>query len=138
MKSLLLALAVAVVTARQAGVLPVGVPGSTFENATADSPRAWAWLAGWTAPVAAAGVTFSGTVSGNDQGFLKGAMVSIEGPVKKEATTDADGRFSIVGVEAGKYQVQVMADGYLPVNQPMQVGTASVSVDILLLKLAGL
>jgi hypothetical protein len=87
---------------------------------------------------AAAGVTFSGTVSGNDQGFLKGALVSIDGPVKKEATTDADGRFSIVGVEPGKYEVRVMADGYLPVNQPMQVGTASVSVDILLLKLAGL
>ena len=86
----------------------------------------------------AAGVTFSGTVSGNDQGFLKGAHVAIDGPVKKDATTDADGRFSIVGVEPGKYQVRVMADGYLPVDQPMQVGTASVSVDILLLKLAGL
>lgn len=135
MKTLLLALSLAVMTVGQAEVLPSWVP-----------PLAGAWgeqswvpaSAGTSLAVAEAGVTFSGTVSGNDQGFLKGARVSIDGPVKKETTTDADGRFSIVGVEAGKYQVQVMAEGYLPVNQPMQVGTASVSVDILLLKLAGL
>lgn len=95
------------------------------------------WGPASAGPVAA-GVTFSGTVSGNDQGFLKGARVAIDGPVKKDATTDADGRFSIVDVAPGKYQVRVVADGYLPVDQPMQVGTASVSVDILLLKLAGL
>lgn len=105
---------------------------------TVSSPSWGPASAGPSAVAPEAGVTFSGTVSGNDQGFLKGALVSIKGPVVKETTTDADGRFSMTGVEKGQYTVQVMADGYLPVNQPMQVGTASVSVDILLLKLAGL
>ncbi|MGE3959586.1 MAG: carboxypeptidase-like regulatory domain-containing protein [Vicinamibacterales bacterium] len=97
-------------------------------------------LAGTTRPghAAAAGATFSGTVAGSDQGFLTGASVIIDGPVHRDAKTDADGRFTIVDVPKGRYQVRVMADGYLPMERPMEVGDASVSVDVVLLRLPGL
>ncbi len=85
-----------------------------------------------------AGTVFSGTVSGNDQGFIAGASVTIDGPVHKDAKTDADGRFTITDVPSGRYQLKVAADGYLGMERPMDVGTASVSVDIQLLRLAGL
>jgi len=87
---------------------------------------------------ALAGVVFSGTVSGSDQGFITAATVVIDGPVHKETRTDADGRFTITDVTAGRYQLKVAADGYLGIERPMEVGTASVSVDIQLLRLAGL
>lgn len=88
--------------------------------------------------VALAGVVFSGTVSGNDQGFITGATVVIDGPVHTETKTDADGRFTITDVPSGRYQLKVAADGYLGMERPMDVGSASVSVDIQLLRLAGL
>ncbi len=93
---------------------------------------------GRTAEARAAGVVFSGTVAGSDQGFLSGASVAIDGPQHKEARTDADGRFTITDVASGKYQLKVFADGYLPIERPMEVGSASVSLDVVLLKLPGL
>ncbi len=97
-----------------------------------------AGVAGRTAEARAAGVVFSGTVAGSDQGFLPGASVAIAGPQRKEARTDADGRFTITDVASGKYQLKVSADGYLPIERPMEVGSASVSLDVVLLKLPGL
>ena len=97
-----------------------------------------AGVAGRTAEARAAGVVFSGTVAGSDQGFLTGASVAIDGPQHKEARTDADGRFTITDVASGKYQLKVFADGYLPIERPMEVGSASVSLDVVLLKLPGL
>lgn len=85
-----------------------------------------------------AGVVFSGTVSGNDQGFITGAAVVIDGTVHKETKTDADGRFTITDLPSGRYQLKVSADGYLGMERSMDVGSASVSVDIQLLRLAGL
>ncbi len=85
-----------------------------------------------------AGVVFSGTVSGSDQGFITGATVAIDGPVHKDARTDADGRFTITDVPSGRYQLKVAGEGYLGIERSMDVGTASVSVDIQLLRLAGL
>ncbi|MBS1816729.1 MAG: carboxypeptidase regulatory-like domain-containing protein [Acidobacteria bacterium] len=104
---------------------------------------AWLWLAFADGPVgvlqaAAPGTTFSGTVAGSDQGFLTGASVVIDGPARKEATTDADGRFAMADVARGRYQLRVVADGYLPIERPLEVGTAAVSVDIVLLRLPGL
>ena len=90
------------------------------------------------AAAGAAGTVFSGTVRGNDQGFITGASVVIDGPVHRETKTDADGRFTITEVPSGRYQLKVSADGYLGMERPMDVGTASVSVDIQLLRLAGL
>jgi hypothetical protein len=86
----------------------------------------------------AAGTTVSGTVSGSDQGFLTGASVVIEGPQSRTARTDADGRFTFADVQRGRYKITASADGYLPIDRPMEVGDASVSVDIVLLRLPGL
>ena len=86
----------------------------------------------------AAGTTVSGTVSGSDQGFLTGASVVIEGPQRRTTQTDADGRFTFSDVPRGRYKITVSADGYLPIDRPMDVGDASVSVDIVLLHLPGL
>lgn len=98
-------------------------------------------LAGLSAGVislaAAAGTVVSGTVSGSDQGPLKGASISLEGSAKRETVTDADGRFTFADVPAGQYRFRALAEGYLPADQTMQVGTASISVDVVLLKLPG-
>jgi hypothetical protein len=96
-----------------------------------------AWSGGGRA-IAAEGTVVSGTVSGSDQGFLKGASVVLEGARRRETVTDADGRFTFADVSAGQYRVKVTADAYLPIDQPMQVGTASISVDIVLLRLPGI
>lgn len=86
---------------------------------------------------AAAGTVVSGTISGNDQGFLKGVSVRLEGSTTRDTVTDADGRFTFTDVAPGQYRFKAAAEGYLPVDQPMQVGTASVSVDLDMLKLPG-
>jgi carboxypeptidase family protein len=83
----------------------------------------------------AAGTVVSGTVSGTDQGFLTGASIVIEGPVRRSARSDADGRFTFTDVPSGQYRIEVTADGYLPLERPLEVHTASVSVDIVLLRI---
>ena len=83
----------------------------------------------------AAGTVVSGTVSGTDQGFLTGASVVIDGPVHRSAKSDADGRFTFTDVPSGQYRIEVTADGYLPLERPLDVHNASVSVDIVLLRI---
>ena len=83
----------------------------------------------------AVGAVVSGTVSGTDQGFLTGASVVIEGGVRRATTTDADGRFTFPEVARGRYRIVVSAEGYLPLDRPLDVGDASVSIDIVLLRL---
>lgn len=87
---------------------------------------------------AAAGQTVSGTVSGSDSGFLTGARVTLEGKTRHEATTDADGRFTLTSVPSGTYALKVMAPGHVPMENRMEVGDVSVSVDIVLLHIPGL
>jgi hypothetical protein len=84
---------------------------------------------------AAAGTVVSGTVSGGDRGFLSGAAVVLKGERQRETHTDADGRFTFVEVARGRYEISVTAEGYLPLDRPMDVGDASVSVDIVLLRI---
>lgn len=86
----------------------------------------------------AAGTSVSGTVSGTDQGFLTGASVAIEGSLHREAKTDADGRFTFTDMPRGRYRIVVSFEGYLPLDQPLDVGDASVSVDIVLLRIPSL
>lgn len=90
------------------------------------------------AAVAVAGQTVSGTVSGSDSGFLTGAQVRLEGKTTHEATTDADGRFTLKDVPTGRYALKVMAMGHVPMENTMEVGDVSVSVDIVLLHIPGL
>jgi len=87
---------------------------------------------------AAAGQTVSGTVSGSDSGFLTGARVTLEGKTRHQATTDADGRFTLTSVPSGAYALTVMAPGHVPMENRMEVGDTSVSVDIVLLHIPGL
>ncbi len=87
---------------------------------------------------AAAGMVVSGTVSGTDQGFLTGESVAIEGPVRRSTKTDADGRFTFTDVPRGQYRIVVSADGYLPLDRPLDVHDASVSIDVVLLRIPSL
>lgn len=89
-------------------------------------------------PKAPAGAVVSGTVSGSDQGIVPGASVVIDGPEQREARTDADGRFTFTNVPRGRYRLVVTAEPYQPLDRNMDVGDASVSVDIVLLRLPGL
>lgn len=86
----------------------------------------------------AAGTTVSGTVSGSDQGFLPDAVVVIDGAARRETKTDADGRFTFSDVAPGRYRITVSAEAYLPIERQMEVGTAPVSMDVVLLRLPGL
>lgn len=85
-----------------------------------------------------AGTVVSGTVSGTDQGFLTGASVVIDGPEHRETRTDADGRFTFTNVPRGRYRLVASAEFYLPLDRNMDVGDASVSADVVLLRLPGL
>ena len=87
---------------------------------------------------AAAGVVVSGTVSGSDQGFLTGALVVLDGANRRETHTDADGRFTFVDVPRGTHRFVASADGYLPMDRPIEIGDVSVSLDVVLLRLPGL
>ena len=87
---------------------------------------------------ALAGVVVSGTISGSDQGFLTGALVVLEGAQRRETHTDADGRFTFVDVPRGRHRFVASAEGYLPMDRPMDVGDVSVSLDVVLLRLPGL
>lgn len=92
----------------------------------------------WVAPAAvtaAAGTVVSGTVGGTDQGFLTGASAVIDGPVHRDARTDADGRFTLTDVPRGRYRLEAAAEGYLPLDRDLDVYDASVSIDILLLRI---
>ena len=91
-----------------------------------------------TRAAAAAGVVVSGTISGSDQGFLTGALVVLDGPARRETHSDADGRFTFVDVSRGRHRFVASADGYLPMDRPMDVGDVSVSLDVVLLRLPGL
>lgn len=84
-----------------------------------------------------AGTVVSGTVSGSDQGFLTGASVAIDGPEHRDTRTDADGRFTFASVPRGRFRIVVSADRYLSLDRTLDVGDASVSMDIVLLRLPG-
>ncbi len=56
--------------------------------------------------------TVSGTVVGNDELDLEGAMVTLEGYDDYSAVTDATGAFSITDVYQGTYLITISAVGY--------------------------
>ncbi|MFE6963775.1 carboxypeptidase regulatory-like domain-containing protein [Agromyces sp. NPDC057679] len=61
-----------------------------------------------------AGGSISGIVTGTDDLPLAGVSVSANGPGWVSATTDADGRYELVGLAAGSYTVSFEADAFDP------------------------
>ena len=66
----------------------------------------------------AQGGVFSGTVSDDDGSAFEGATVIMElesaSPPRVEATTDSNGRFSMLGLNTGRWSMSVEAEGYRP------------------------
>lgn len=61
---------------------------------------------------------------------VQGALVSVTG-APREATTGADGRFTLSGIAAGPHIVTVTRQGYVPLSQPVTVaarGTLTLDV----------
>ena len=78
--------------------------------------------------VAYAQGTISGEVKDSDGGPIIGANVSIQGTTKG-SLTDANGKYSIANVAAGKYTIVMSFIGYKTVKQEVNVdnGTASLN-----------
>lgn len=58
--------------------------------------------------------TVSGTVLDNDGTPVAGAAVTIQGPVRRDTSTDAKGAFNFSGVPAGLYALTVTKPGFNP------------------------
>src|ERR1700743_3440324 len=78
-------------------------------------------LVGWMFCSVVAGAQSMGSVSGNvidiDGVPAAGAVVTLSGEAladKRQVTLGADGRYSFVGVPAGKFSLEVTADGFAP------------------------
>jgi outer membrane protein OmpA-like peptidoglycan-associated protein len=54
-----------------------------------------------------------GNVSGDTGAAVGGAIVSITGPMSRDARTDMSGGFSLEGLAPGSYTARVEADGFL-------------------------
>jgi iron complex outermembrane receptor protein len=77
----------------------------------------------------AAAQTSSGAISGrvvngNSQKPLKGAVVVLE-EIRREATTDSDGRYSLPNVPPGVYHLTVAAPGFTPQRTEVTVTASS-------------
>ncbi|MBK9290164.1 MAG: DUF4623 domain-containing protein [Bacteroidetes bacterium] len=81
-------------------------------------------------------VTVSGFVAGNDAPTvgLAGAAVVLEGYQNYNATTGANGQFSIAGVYANQtYTIKVTKDGYQPYQSTVQVGGTNLTLPNIIL-----
>ncbi|MBK9292514.1 MAG: carboxypeptidase regulatory-like domain-containing protein [Bacteroidetes bacterium] len=81
-------------------------------------------------------VTVSGFVAGNDAPTvgLEGAAVVLEGYQNYNATTGANGQFSIAGVYANQtYTIKVTKDGYQPYQSTVQVGGTNLTLPNIIL-----
>ena len=62
-------------------------------------------------------VTLTGTVTSDDGGAVYGAMVlALSGEEAESTITDADGRFTLAGLPAGDWELQVSYAGYCPAD----------------------
>lgn len=93
-------------------------------------------LVGWSAAAQAQGGSAIGALRGvvrSEAGApVSGATVTVEGSPRR-AVTAADGRFTLVGLPAGKAVVQVRAVGYSPLSREVMIPSGSaLSEDLVL------
>ena len=86
------------------------------------------------APQSAAAAQSAGKVSGQvvnatTQKPLRGAIVLIE-ELKRDATTDGDGRYAIENLPTGVYHVSIVAPGFVPQRTEINVTTSPVTLDV--------
>jgi tetratricopeptide (TPR) repeat protein len=79
----------------------------------------------------------SGQVVGSDDRPLVGATVDVwpsgnEGAARSPMTTDEDGRWSVTGLEPGRWEIEISADGHFPATGWFQVRASqpSATVDV--------
>ncbi len=70
---------------------------------------------------AAQQLSISGTVSDN-QGVIPGVVVNLVGPTgaKRNASTDAEGKYSFDGLIAGPYELSFTREGFAPAGKRCQ------------------
>ena len=60
--------------------------------------------------------TIAGTITDDAGAALPGVTVTLSGPDKRSTVTDAQGRFSFVGVLPGEYQLSAALPGFTTVQ----------------------
>ena len=76
-----------------------------------------------------AGKVSGQVVNATTQKPLKGAVVLIE-ELKRDATTDADGRYAIDGIPSGVYHVSIVAPGFVPQRTEINVTASPLTLDV--------
>jgi iron complex outermembrane receptor protein len=76
-----------------------------------------------------AGKVSGQVVNGNTQKPLKGAVVLIE-ELKRDATTDADGRYAIENIPSGIYHLTIIATGFTQQRTEITVTPSPLTVDV--------
>jgi hypothetical protein len=83
------------------------------------------------------GSSITGVVKSTDGVVLEGAIVAIQNKnanIQKEVKTDEQGQFSVVGIPAGVYRIEVSRSGYARSGDKISVGKDPVSVTLYLKK----
>jgi iron complex outermembrane receptor protein len=76
------------------------------------------------------GATVSGTVTNASGKAVVGATVTVVSSANtREAKSDHDGKFNVLNVPAGTYQLQIRADGYLTTRTDLTVGTTAPPIE---------
>lgn len=90
----------------------------------------WSTLCAQSLPAAAQSASISGTVTDADVGeAISGVPVYLIG-LPRVAVTTVDGRYELLGVEAGTYVLTAVARGYVPFSDTLDVsGTSRIKYD---------
>ena len=92
---------------------------------------AFVFVGGGLAAAQSAGTVSGHVVNGNTQKPVKGAVVLIE-ELKRETTTDGEGRYGIDNVATGVYHVTVVAPGFTPQRTEITITSSPLTVDVAL------
>jgi hypothetical protein len=84
-------------------------------------------------------VTVRGTVTNESGRPLEQAQVTLDPQgANRQVRTDAEGRYSFLGVGPGAHTVRVIRVGFGPETRSVEVGTSNVTVDIILRRVQAL